>query len=137
MEKLTPHRPQAFAGHAWDLRKCEWDSGSLLLMLQAIAPSGTLSDLQAVHVYFREVCCTRSLDEGYRVAQLDRWWNGQKPPGVVFQVEDSYFATEVAALGGGAREDLANLAHYIVLSANECVDILTACEPEVWTHETA
>lgn len=133
MEVLEPHRPEVLPDKVWDLQKFEWDGGSLLLSLQSI-PS--YEQPIRAFVYFSGVQYVRSLDEGGRLAQLAEWSERGLVSCPVCVVKNSRLLQEVTRMSYGAT-NVSAATHYIVLSADECVDVLSHAPPDIWLSSEA
>lgn len=136
MEVLEPFRPEILPARPWDLRKYEWDGGSLLVSLDSMPiyeelRSASGADALRAFVYFQAARFVRSLDEGGRLVQLQEWSERGIPSCTVCVVKNSRLLQEVVRMSQGAT-NISAARHYVVLSANECLDILSFGPPDLW-----
>lgn len=88
----------------------------------------------AFEIVFEGQKAYRGIDEGLRSQQWNEEWREavQRSESVIYVVEGSTFREQLDELSEGVSASL-ELQHYLVVTNNLCVDVLSDSEPDVRT----
>jgi len=100
----------------------QYGDGDLLL---SVAPASSQS--VTLEIRFKLIKAFQCIDEGYRWAEVPT------AGGLIYTVENSRYLPYFR-LGAATVMDKYPLRHWIVVSRNQCVDVLVESEPIVVAH---
>ena len=108
-----------------DVSSLVHDDAGFRILLTAFPPT---RDPRILEVRFDLPRAYRVIDEGYRLAQADLFKAATHS--LIYKVENSEFLAEFHRLSLGILQTF-GIAHYLIVSANDCVDVLSETEPIV------
>src|SRR4051812_6391432 len=100
--------------------KCE-----LRILLESFPPG---DDGRRLEVRFESARAYRNIDEGYRLGQFGSFES--EGESVIYTVENSTLLEEFHRQSFDTLRNV-GLVHYLIVTVNDCVDVLSKAEPKV------